>query len=291
VVVLAIIISLGLLLWWRGTAITEQAGELTDRLTHQAQRLWTELDATGWGTLIARSVRDQSLSARGILTGYVPGDASSVLGIGGSVVIVAATAVFLAISPQLYVNGGLRLLPVRWRPRGRVVVDQIGRTLQLWFLGQLADMLIVTIVIGMGLFLLGVPLATSLALFAGLLNFVPYFGALAGAVPAMLVALSQSPSLAAWVAIFFLAVQTIEGNVTVPLIQKRTVSLPPALTILSQTILGTLFGVFGLVVATPLVAALLTAVRMVYIEGILEGGHGAASDDRLDRPPLVIANP
>jgi predicted PurR-regulated permease PerM len=46
--------------------------------------------------------------------------------------------------------------------------------------------------------------------------------------------------------------------------------LPPALTILSQTVLGTLFGLIGLIVATPLIAVLLVAVRMIYVEGLLE---------------------
>ena len=83
----------------------------------------------------------------------------SVLGIGGSTVVVMATAAFLATSPQMYLTGGLRLLPVDWRPRGKEVAHQIGRTLQLCFLGQLIDMIIVGILIGAGLLLLGVPLA------------------------------------------------------------------------------------------------------------------------------------
>ena len=147
---------------------------------------------------------------------------------------------------------------------------ELGTTLQLWFLGQFVDMIIVASLVGAGLFLLGVPLAATLAIFAGILNFVPYVGALAGAVPAILVAFSQSPTLALWVALLFCSVQMLEGNVIAPLIQKRTISLPPALTILSQTILGTLFGVFGLILATPIIAALLTAIRMIYVEGVLE---------------------
>lgn len=83
-------------------------------------------------------------------------------------------------------------------------------------------------------------------------------------------ALGQSPGLALWVAALFMLVQTLEGNVIAPLIQKRTVSLPPALTIFSQTILGTLFGPLGLILATPIMAATLVLVRMCYVEGVLE---------------------
>jgi predicted PurR-regulated permease PerM len=101
-------------------------------------------------------------------------------------------------------------------------------------------------------------------------TFVPYVGALAGAVPALVVAFAQSPALALSVALLFASVQMLEGNVIAPLIQKRTVSLPPALTILSQTILGTLFGPMGLVLATPLMATTIVAIRIVYVESVLE---------------------
>ena len=189
-----------------------------------------------------------------------------------------ATAIFLAASPQLYLEGALRLLPVAWRPHGREVARELGSTLRLWFLGQFIDMVIVGLLLGLGLFLIGSPLALSLALLAGLLNFVPYIGALAGAVPAILVALAQSPTLAAWVALLFLSIQLIEGNVISPWIQKRTISLPPALTILSQTVLGTLFGLIGLIVATPLMAILLVAVRIIYVEAFLERESKQVSD-------------
>jgi predicted PurR-regulated permease PerM len=61
--------------------------------------------------------------------------------------------------------------------------------------------------VGIGLLALGVPLALTLALFAGLLNFVPYIRALAGAVPAKLVALALSPTLALWAALLFFTVR------------------------------------------------------------------------------------
>lgn len=269
-VIASLALGLGVLLWWRGTAIAEQAVEMADELTRQAQRLWEQLGTTSWGAIVAQQLRGAVESVRKGLNGYVSGVASSVLGIGGSVVVIVATALFLAASPQMYVSGGLRLLPTSWRPRGREVALKVGTTLQLWFLGQLVDMIVVASLVGAGLFLLGVPLAATLAIFAGILNFVPYVGALAGAVPAILVAFSQSPTLALWVALLFVSVQMLEGNVIAPLIQRRTISLPPALTILSQTILGTLFGVFGLILATPLIAALLTAIRIIYVEGVLE---------------------
>lgn len=269
-VILATTVAVGAVLWWRGSAISDQIGQIGQQLSTQLERVWRELGSSSWGSVLARQLQLAGNSMRAGLTGYVPGVVGSVLGVGGSLIVTAATAGFLAASPQLYLRGALRLLPVTWRPRAREVATEIASTLQLWFLGQVVDMVVVAVLLGLGIFLLDVPLAFTLALLAGLLNFVPYVGALVGAIPAIFVALAQSPALAAWVGGLFLLVQVLEGNVIAPWIQKRTISLAPALTILSQTILGTLFGVIGLIVATPLMAAMVTAVRMVYVEGFLE---------------------
>ena len=272
-VILLASLAVGAVLWWRGSAIFNQADEITQQLKAQLEEIWRQLESSPWGSVLAQQLRIAGKSLRTGLSGYVPGVVGSVLGIGGSLVVTGATAIFLAASPQLYLEGALRLLPIAWRPRGREVATELAATLRLWFLGQATDMMIVGVLLGLGLLLIGSPLALTLALLAGLLNFVPYVGALAGAAPAVLVALAQSPALAVWVAVLFLSVQLLEGNVIAPWIQKRTISLPPALTILSQTILGTLFGLIGLIVATPLMAVLLVSVRMIYVEGFLERGH------------------
>ena len=277
-VVAALLLVFGLLFWWRGPAMGRQAGQMVDQLVGQLQRLWRIMDDIGWAGSIADNLREASQKIGAGATSYLTGFVSSTLGITGTLVVVIATALFLAASPRRYIGGALRLIPVGWRPRGREVMRGMGRNLQLWFVGQLADMAVVTLLVGAGLFALGVPLAPTLALFAGLLNFVPYVGALAGAVPAVLVGLSQSPDQALWVALLFLAVQMLEGNVIAPLIQRRTISLPPALTILSQTLLGTLFGALGLILATPLMAAALVAVKMIYVETVLEGKGYMGSD-------------
>lgn len=188
-------LGLGALLWWRGSAIFNQADEISQQLRTQLERIWSELEDSAWGALFAQQLQIAGKSLRAGLTGYVPGVIGSVLGIGGTLVVIGATAIFLAASPQLYLEGALRLLPVTWRPRGREVATELGATLRLWFFGQFIDMVIVGLLLGSGLLIIGSPLALSLALLAGLLNFVPYIGALAGAVPAILVALAQSPTL------------------------------------------------------------------------------------------------
>ncbi len=269
-VILLIVLSVGGGVWLQGPHITTQAATVADTVTLQVQHLWGTLQDNPLVQRLMPRLKDQAGSMLGGVTSMMPGVASSVLGVSGDLVVIFATAVFLAASPDPYVGGFLRLLPPTWRRRGLEVMLALESTLRLWFLGQFADMVVVTVLTGTGLFILGVPLAPTLALIAGLFNFVPYVGALAGAVPALAVAVAVSPRTALYVAILYVVVQTLEGNVIAPLIQKRTVDLPPALTILSQTLLGTLFGIIGLILATPLMAATMVAVRMIYVESVLE---------------------
>lgn len=196
-----------------GQRYLRQADEISQQLRTQLESIWGELENSPWGSVLAQQLQIAGKSLRAGLTGYVPGVIGSVLGLGGTFIVTGATAIFLAASPELHLDGALRLLPMTWRPRGRNAAGELAATLRLWFFGQFIDMMIVGLLLGLDLLLVGSPLALSLALLAGLLNFVPYIGALAGAVPAILVALAQSPSLAAWVVLLFLAIQLLEGNV------------------------------------------------------------------------------
>ena len=259
-------------IWWRGPEIADQTGQIAQNFVQQGERLKEYVQATSWGPQLADQIGGSGWSILGKIGLYVPSVFGAVLGLGSTLVILVATGLFFAISPGLYRDGLVRLLPVAWRPRGRDVLDGMGEALKLWFVGQLVDMIAVTVLTGAGLYLLGVKLAITLALFAGLLNFVPYIGALAGSVPALLVASAQSPTLVLYTAILVAVVQTLEGNVIAPLIQKRTVHLPPALTILSQTVLGSLFGLLGIILATPFAAATMVFVNKVYVESTLESG-------------------
>jgi len=130
-------------------------------------------------------------------------------------------------------------------------------------------MLSIAILTFVGLTLLGVPLALPLALLAGVLNFIPYVGPILSSVPAILVGISESPQMTAYVALLFLGVQSVEGYVLEPLIQQRAVYLPPALILFAQLLLGLLAGPIGVIVATPFAAAFVVAVRMLYVEDAL----------------------
>ena len=151
----------------------------------------------------------------------------------------------------------LRLVPHEYRKTSRDLLLTAGRTLWAWTAGQALDMTVVGLLSFIGLWCIGVPLALALGVVAGLANFIPYIGAFVGAVPAVLIGLSQGTREGVMVLGLYTAIQFFEGNVMAPLIQRHAVQMPPGLTILSQTIFGTILGIPGLILASPLTAALL----------------------------------
>ncbi|HJS84847.1 MAG TPA: AI-2E family transporter [Acetobacteraceae bacterium] len=281
-VIVGVIAFLGGLVWWHGQSLAEQFGQLQEGLAQQFENLREQLQQTDWGQRVLHqlpfglgtetSATSQAGAQGGTaaslrsLAGLVAGALWSALGLLGTIGVILVAALYIAAAPQSYVNGLLELLPSRQRAPTRRVLDHVGGTLWGWLVGQFLDMIVVGVLCGVGLVLLGMPLAFVLALIAGLLNFVPYIGAIAGAIPAVLIALSVSGEEALFVGLLYLGVQTFEGNVTAPLIQKRTIDLPPALTILSQTAFGVIFGLFGVILATPVAAALLAAVQQLRAE-------------------------
>jgi predicted PurR-regulated permease PerM len=87
----------------------------------------------------------------------------------------------------------------------------------------------------------------------------------------VLLALTQSPQQALYVLLLYVVLQSVDGYVFTPLVQKRTVALPLALTITAQVLFGVLLRATGVVFATPLAAAALVLVRMLYVEDVPGG--------------------
>lgn len=110
------------------------------------------------------------------------------------------------------------------------------------------------------------PLALSLGLIAGLFAFVPFFGPIASGILAVVLAFTQGPQQALYVGVLCFGIQQIESFVLMPLIQRRTVALPPALGLVSVVIFGLLFGVMGILFATPLMVVLMILVQKLYVE-------------------------
>ena len=180
--------------------------------------------------------------------------------------LVVFLSLYLALDPQGYREGFLRLLPPDTRPRVRSALGASGVALRQWLVGQLGAMAAVGILTATGLWLAGVPLAIPLGILSGLLDFVPVVGPFVAAIPGVLIAFSRSPELALYALLVYVGVQFFEGHVIIPLAQKWAVALPPAIGLLGLVAFGIVFGPAGVLFAMPLTVVAVVLVRRLYVE-------------------------
>lgn len=157
----------------------------------------------------------------------------------------------------------LAFVPTDRRRRARDVWNAAETRLGMWVRGQLILMASIGVATSIAYTLLGVPAALLLGLIAAVAEAIPIVGPLLGAIPAILVAATVSPELAVVVALVYLVLQFVEGNVLVPIVMRNTIGISPFLVILSVLIGGAAGGFVGALLAVPIAAA-----GEVLIEGL-----------------------
>lgn len=194
-------------------------------------------------------------------------------------VVVLFTAVYLAANPDPYIRGVLRLFPLERRHRIGEVLYACGYTLRWWLYGQLLAMALVGIAMGVGLAIIGVPLALVLGVVSGLFEFVPTLGPMIALLPAMALALTEGTDMAFWVLMLYSGVQTLESYLLTPLVQQRVVHLPPVVTIAGQIFFTWTLGPMGLLIAVPIIAVVMVVVQMLYVEDFLGDDMRVEAED------------
>jgi predicted PurR-regulated permease PerM len=205
------------------------------------------------------------------VTGLISGVASFLV----SVIVILFVGIFGAAEPALYRSGLLHLIPARHRPRAAEAVDAVVFNLRWWLVGQVFLMVVIGVTTTVCLWIMGIPLALTLGLIAGVLEIIPYLGPWLSAVPALLMALLVSPWHVLAVAGLYVGLHVLEGYILLPLIQRRSVLLSPAVTLVSQVLLGELLGLLGLFVAAPLTVVCVVLLKMLYVEDTL-GDQGVS---------------
>lgn len=254
-------------LGFAGAALADQVQQLFDRLPEALRTARSYIDDHAWindtlQKLDPSSIAPSSTGAKSAL--------SSTFGAFGNAVIIAFIGLYGAASPGTYMTGFTLLLAPSARPKGRSMLVEAGIALRGWLKAQFVSMAVVGVLTGIGLWLLGVPLAPILAVLAALMTFIPNIGPVLAAVPAVLLGLSDGVSAALWIVGLYVVVQTIESYLVTPRVQESAVSLPPALTISVQLLFGTLFGILGLALATPLAAVALRLGQTFYVKDYLD---------------------
>jgi predicted PurR-regulated permease PerM len=254
-----------------GPTVSQQIDQLQSDIPAAWDRAQAELQQHRW----SRELLNRAPGAIGNLSrgqgtwSHILGAFSTALSVIADAVIILFLGLYFAIDPGLYRRGIIALIPKEKEVRARQVLDRLHQQLQHWILGKLMLMLFVGVVTAAGLRLLHMPLIVTLSVIAALLDFIPNIGPIISAIPAVLLALTQGPKQALLVALLYVTVQIVENYILQPLVQQRAVSLPPSLTLAAQIIIGTIFGVIGLIFATPLTVVLVNITQMLYIEDLL----------------------
>jgi predicted PurR-regulated permease PerM len=223
----------------------------------------------------------------------------SVAGIVGALIVIILTAFYMAINPAPLLNGITSLFPLARREWARATMRRLRDSWVGWMEGVVLDMLITGVLLYLGLSLIGIDFAIVFAIFSAVLVLIPYFGAIIGAIPPVLFALTDSPGKALLALGVYVLVQQIESNMTVPLVMAKRVKLHPAIVAIGVLVVGQLFGFVGLFVAVPILSAIVILVDELWVKP-MEARHGlqAAGGGEIEsplaepeRPPPAVAEP
>jgi predicted PurR-regulated permease PerM len=267
--------------------LTDQAREIRARLPEAATKIKSVIDSRirSIGAITGQTPQQHPDSTKATNTvvqaqpqpqGRLAQIARGALGVIGSTVelliyllLVLFVAVYMAVDPEVYHTGFLHLIPHAHRKRIAEVLAGMAGVMRRWLLTQCVAMVTIGVLWGIALSLLRVKAALALAVIAGLLEFVPTIGPTIAAVPAFGIGVLDSPQKGLSVLVVYLVVQGIESNILIPVLMKGQIDLPPALTIVWQALMALAFGFLGLLVAVPLLAAVLVAIKMLYVRDVV----------------------
>lgn len=272
--VIAVIVAIGATLYVSFSLlaphVAAQGSELGQKLPNALAHIRNQIESTTLGYEIVSQIPSvRELLGGGALITEIKGIFSITFGVVIDAFIFFFVSLYLSFDPGVYIKGFLRLVPPKKRDHVAHLFDAIAVTLHRWLVGRLLGMALVGLLTGIGLKLIGIPLALTLGLFAALLTFIPYLGAIMSAVPAVLLALLDHPIKVVYVIVLYLFIHTIEAYFLSPMIQQHQVLIPPVIIIIAQILLGVYAGLLGLILATPLTAAAVVIIKMLYIEDVL----------------------
>ena len=239
---------------YAGSLLADQAAELPATMQAQALRMlhWGKQHGFAIDPRMGQNLTEQALGSVSQLTGMVGG----LIGGVTTLLLTLVLGIYFAVDPAPYQRGLAWMLPHEARPFFDATFERMGHAMRRLMAGRLLGMTIEGLTIGVALELYGVPMASLLGLITGLLAFLPNIGAPISGLIMILVGFSGGTNMGLYCIGVYVVVQTIDGNVIVPMVAKKSADLAPALVLAMQLVMGVLFGILGLALADPLLAML-----------------------------------
>lgn len=262
-----IILNLGLIFLFAHLAspnVTEQANRLSQEAPKVVEKVIEQLRQTDLGSQLITNVEEdglENLEIKGVFNFF-----SGTFNVVIDFLLILVFALFLSADPKTYRRGLMELVPPSQKDRAKGLFNSLDRILFRWFIGKIIDMFSIFIMTVIGLWILGMPMVFTLALIAFFFSFVPNVGPVISAIPALAIALLDSPQMALSVGLLYLGIQLVESYFVTPNVQKHASFVPPVLLLLVQFLLARFLGVLGLFLSTPLLVIIMVVIRKLYIE-------------------------
>jgi predicted PurR-regulated permease PerM len=248
-----------------GTGVGFEMQEVLRRIEEAQQTITQSMNHSQIGKTILSHLQGQNVAVGQLIGGLFHISAAFLV----AVVVTVFAGVYLAAQPALYLTGFGKLFPPRWRDNADETLDHLAQGLRLWMLGQLLEMLIIGVLSGVAVWMIGLPSPLALGVIAGVAEFVPYLGPIVAAVPAVLVAITLNSTAVLWTLAAYVLIHQAEGQIVMPIIQRRMVFIPPALMLMSILAIGSLWGVSGTIFAAPITVILFVLVTKLYVRDSL----------------------
>lgn len=248
-IILCYIIIIGLF----SVAVAAVVPPLIDQTTSFVANLPAYLDRLGINRVLSDQITNQFLTQVGSLPGQIVAVGVSIFSNIFSVISVLMFTFYFLIARDKLDDQLVFLFGAEKRETIAKFINSLGSRLGGWARGELALMAIIALADFLGLMLLGIPFALPLAILAGFLEIVPYFGPIVSSIPAVIIGLSISPIMGLATVALAILIQQAENYFVVPKVMEKSVGVPPIATLIALTVGFRLFGVVGALISVPIV--------------------------------------
>lgn len=242
-----------------GVQVTEQIVQLRSTLETQAVRFsgWLSQQGLMPGASDLNGIAKQALSSVGRIGTLV----GSAFGAMATMFMILVIGLFVAMDPGTYARGLVWMIPKANRPEFAITLDRMSKTLRRLLFGRILGMVAEGVLTWFALMLGGVPMAMIIGILTGLLAFIPNIGAFISGALMIAVGFSAGTDTGIWAIGTYIIVQGFDGYVLLPIVAKKTVDMPPALTLGTQILASALLGIMGLALADPMTAMIKAALE------------------------------
>jgi predicted PurR-regulated permease PerM len=262
--------------WLRETPTGGEQSAFELQLEHRLDTWQASLSSTyhqvDWVSVFGK-VREVLQHERKSLVEGLPAMALNVLSHGGAVVLALIITVFVLIDGWAMKKAVVALVPNRYFENALVMIDRIDRQIASYLIGTATESVVVTLLLAVPLWLLGMPNAFLFAVVFGVANVIPFAGPFIGASAGLFFTLldPNAPSMGALVAVY-VVVHFVDAGLINPLVMGKSLDMHPLTVIVGIAIGGSLGGVLGMLVIIPLIA-----VGKAIVTTVAEGVRNAST--------------